>query len=63
MRGVTTKKVPSFKWVVEDLCPDCTAKCEAAKLTPGIDVPAPPHVAENVRIIGPESAPLPTFVR
>jgi hypothetical protein len=63
MRGVQTKKVPSFKWVVEDLCPECTAKCEAAKLTPGFDVPAPPQVAENVRIIGPEPAPLPTFVR
>jgi hypothetical protein len=53
MRGVTTKKVPSFKWVVEDLCPDCVAKAEAAQVTPGVEVPEPPQVASNVRTIFP----------
>lgn len=53
MRGVTTKKVPGFKWVVEDLCPDCTAKCEAATVTPGIEVPPPPLVAEDVLVLPP----------
>ncbi len=61
MRGVTTKKVPSFKWVVEDLCPDCVAKAEAAQITPGVEVPSPPMVAANVRTIFP--APSTTIVR
>ena len=56
MRGATTKKVPSFKWVVEDLCPECTAKCEAAQLAPGLEIPPPPLVAENVRILPPATS-------
>jgi len=53
MRGVTTKKVPGFKWVVEDLCADCVAKAEAAQVTPGVEIPAPPQVASNLRMIFP----------
>ncbi len=56
MRGVTTVKVPSFKWVVEDLCPDCTAKCEPAEMAPSVDFPPPPLVAEQVLILGPTPA-------
>jgi hypothetical protein len=29
MRKTTTVKVPSYKWVVEDMCAECTAKLEA----------------------------------
>ncbi len=61
MRGSTIVKVPSFKWVVEDLCPECTAKCEAAQFAPGVDIPPPPLVAENVRTIFP--APSATMIR
>jgi hypothetical protein len=57
MRGTMTKKVPGFKWVIEDLCPECTAKCEATTVTPGIDVPAPPQLAENVLVLPPATAP------
>lgn len=28
MKKVITKKVPSHKWVVEDLCPSCRAVCQ-----------------------------------
>lgn len=31
MQKVVTKKVPSYKWVVEDLCPDCQAKFRASE--------------------------------
>jgi hypothetical protein len=59
MRGVTTKKVPGFKWVVEDLCPECTAKCEAPQIAPGLDIPPPPLVADNVLMVG----PAPTLIK
>jgi hypothetical protein len=32
MKKTITKKVPSYKWVVEDLCCDCHARSEAAAI-------------------------------
>ncbi len=43
-----TEKVPSYKWVVEDLCPECTQHCRAenTKLVhtaaPNTGIPLPP---------------------
>jgi len=43
MKKVVTKKVPSYKYVVEDLCANCAADCEKspsapkAVMTPPID--------------------------
>jgi hypothetical protein len=42
MKKVVTKKVPSYKWVVEDLCPQCDANCVGATVEPGVEVPPPP---------------------
>lgn len=42
MKKTVTKTVPSFKWVVEDLCADCEAKTQDAVVPPGIAVPPPP---------------------
>jgi hypothetical protein len=42
MQKIVTKKVPSYKWVVEDLCPACEAGCECAAIEPGAAVPPPP---------------------
>lgn len=53
MRGVTTKTLPGFKWVIEGLCPECTAKCEAIAVAPGIDAPPPPLVSEDVLMLTP----------
>ena len=40
-----TKKVPTVKWVVEDLCCDCQEKAaEAEAPPPDVKVPAPPAV-------------------
>ncbi len=39
MQKIETKKVPSYKWVVEDLCPDCQAKCIDAENMPGDKIP------------------------
>lgn len=41
MKKTVTKTVPSFKWVVEDLCSECTASCERVSLPEG--TPEPPR--------------------
>jgi len=35
MRKTENVTVPSYKWVVEDMCPECTAKLDA-KSTPAV---------------------------
>jgi hypothetical protein len=60
MKKVITEKTPSFKWVVEDLCPDCTRTCreENANLVrnapPDAAIPLPPT---EVAIDTPNEAP------
>ncbi len=44
MKKTVTKTVPSFKWVVEDLCAECEAKTQDAVVPPGVAVPPPPKV-------------------
>jgi hypothetical protein len=51
MKKTIVKKVPSYKWVVEDLCKDCEAKAPAAPIQPGMVVPKPPAMAANVKIV------------
>jgi hypothetical protein len=51
-----TKKVPTVKWVVEDLCCDCQAKAaQAAAPPPEVKVPAPPAV--QAKFIAPRKRP------
>lgn len=50
MRKTIEKKIPSYKWIVEDICPHCQSKCQCALIEPGAQIPAPPQVAG--RIIG-----------
>lgn len=47
MKKTVTKTVPSFKWVVEDLCPACEAQSPSAVVPPGIEVPPPPSIARS----------------
>ena len=44
MKKTVTKKIPSYKWVVEDLCPHCEANCPDPAVQPGVNVPPPPPV-------------------
>ncbi len=44
MKKVETVKVPSYKWVVEDLCPKCEASCAVTAVDRGTALPAPPAV-------------------
>jgi len=42
MKRTITKSIPSFKWVVEDLCPQCEAQCEVPEVPSGTTVPPMP---------------------
>jgi hypothetical protein len=44
MKKTITKNVPSYKWVVEDLCPQCEANCPCASIEPGTELPPVPPV-------------------
>lgn len=48
MKKVVVHKVPGFKWVVEELCDACEAKCEAEKVAAGEKAPPLPDVDAKV---------------
>jgi hypothetical protein len=48
MKKTIEKKIPSYKWVVEDLCPHCQGKCQCAQIEPGAKIPDPPQVAARM---------------
>lgn len=52
MKKTVTKTVPGFKWVVEDLCPQCQAACQTAQVPEGFNVPNPPQVADAILMPG-----------
>jgi hypothetical protein len=45
MKKTVTKTVPGYKWVVEDLCPSCQAKCAQLTVPPATEVPPAPQLA------------------
>lgn len=53
MKKTVTKSVPSFKWVVEDLCGECKSKCVPVEVPPGSELPPRPATATNVEQIPP----------
>jgi hypothetical protein len=44
MKKTETKTVPSFKWVVEDACPQCIAALEPTPVPQGTKIPPAPQV-------------------
>jgi hypothetical protein len=48
MQKTVVMKVPSYKWVVEDLCPYCEANC-GCEVDDDADVPPPP--VSNAKVI------------
>lgn len=50
MKKTVTKSVPSFKWVVEDACPQCLAAIEPATVPAGITIPPAPRI-EGVEVL------------
>jgi hypothetical protein len=57
MKKTETVTVKSFKWVVEDLCSSCEARCDCATIEPGDDVPPPPAAAGVELLYGVAVAP------
>ena len=48
MKKTITKKIPSYKWVVEDVCEKCRETIEVAELPQDAAVPLPPIVDATV---------------
>jgi hypothetical protein len=48
MQRIDTKTVPSYKWVVEDLCKKCESKAKSAAVAPGIAVPPIPQTDAKI---------------
>jgi len=42
MKRTVIKKIPAYKWVVEDLCAQCEAKTKDTEVVPGAAIPPPP---------------------
>ena len=57
MKKTITKTVPSFKWVVEDLCPKCTASCERVSLPEGTPEPPRPAISGLTFVAAAEYTP------
>jgi hypothetical protein len=49
MKKTITKKVPSYKWVVEDLCPKCERNSTGASVPAGTPLPKPPVEGARVK--------------
>lgn len=56
MQKIETKKIPSYKWVVEDLCKECESKATSAAIAPGVDAPPVPQTDAKV-LLAREAAP------
>ncbi len=48
MKCTLTKTVPSYKWVVENLCDKCQSDCQQQAVPTGADVPPPPKVGARI---------------
>ncbi len=58
MKKTVTKTIPTYKWVVEDLCKQCEAEAEPVAVPKGVQLPPPPQV-ENATILGGHVPPSP----
>lgn len=44
MKKTVTKTIPSYKWVVEDLCPACQTRCAQLAIPKDAEIPATPQL-------------------
>jgi len=51
MKKIVTKKVPSYKWVVEDLCGDCRKNVVQVAVPADAEIPAPPAIGEALQFV------------
>lgn len=52
MKKTITKTVPSFKWVVEDACPQCIAAINPVIVPKGTKLPTAPEVDGALLLVG-----------
>ncbi len=57
MKRTVSKKVPSYKWVVEDLCAECEKNCEPTNVPADASIPPVPNT--DAKVIAPVQAPTP----
>jgi hypothetical protein len=51
MKKTETVTVPSFKWVVEDLCTDCRLTCDVASVDAATETQLPPPPLADARLL------------
>ena len=49
MKKTVTKTIPSYKWVVEDLCTQCEPSCQSVTVPPDTKIPPVPAVDAKVK--------------
>ena len=49
MKKTITKTVPSYKWVVEDVCSKCQSKAASVDVPQGVQIPPAPVVDAKLR--------------
>lgn len=59
MKRTVTKTVPSYKWVIEDLCETCEQNLPEVMIEPGANVPPPP-LPMPVPVLTPAPTPAPS---
>jgi hypothetical protein len=52
MKQTITKKVPSYKWVVEDLCSTCQTQQPLLKIDPNTQLPPVPPDHAHLQLVG-----------
>lgn len=58
MKRTITKKIPSYKWVVEDLCPECESNLPKVTLASDAALPPIPNMDSEVRVVPVSVAPV-----
>ena len=51
MKKTITKTIPSYKWVVENLCPQCQAHAQSAPVPAGTELPQLPAFAAQTKVL------------
>ncbi|HAC89724.1 MAG TPA: hypothetical protein DCF63_03705 [Planctomycetaceae bacterium] len=52
MKQTITKKVPSYKWVIEDLCSTCQTQPPLLKISQNTQLPPVPPAYAHLRLVG-----------
>lgn len=59
MKRTVTKKIPGYKWVLDELCPACVQACAQAKLPADAPIPPVPALPPGVALAAPPGAKTP----